>query len=293
MVQETRDAAGADSTGAVLEVRDLAVDYRRRDGGAVRAVSGIDLTIGPGRCLGLVGESGSGKSTIGKAVLGMVPVAQGSVVFDGVDVTRARPRERRTIAGDLQVVFQDPYSSLDPSLPVAAILAEPLTVAGTSRREASVRVGEALDAVGLPRDATHRYAHEFSGGQRQRIAIARALVRRPRLIVCDEAVSALDPTTQVQIVDLLTELQRETDVSYLFISHDLNVIRRMCHDVAVLYRGALVEVGDVEQVTERPAHPYTQTLLLASPVADPAAQRERRDAWRAARAGLVSQKDQK
>ncbi|AMB59363.1 ABC transporter ATP-binding protein [Microterricola viridarii] len=262
----------------LLEVSDLVVDYgtRRKP---VRVLHEVSLTVNAGECLGLVGESGSGKSTLGKAVLGLVPVAGGRISFDGRDITHAKRRERRELAADIQVVFQDPYGSLDPLMTVGDILAEPLATAGTGRREAKAAVAEMLDRVELPSHVLDRYPSEFSGGQRQRIAIARALVRRPKLIICDEPVSALDLTTQATILDLLIELQRDTGVSYLFVSHDLGVVRRVCHRVAVMYRGNLVETGDGEQVTRAPEHPYSTRLLMASPVADPVGQAERRRAW--------------
>lgn len=268
---------------ALLEVQGLRVDYRgarRRD--VYRAVDDASFHISAGEVLGLVGESGSGKTTIGRALLGLAPVSAGSVVFDGADISHASRARRRELARDLQVVFQDPYSSLNPSMPVGAILAEPLAIAGVDRHAARARIVELLDRGGLPADAIDRLPREFSGGQRQRVAIARALALRPRLIVCDEPVSALDLSTQARILDLLLEVQRETGVSYLFISHDLDVVRHISHRVAVIYRGELVEQGDVEQVTERPVHPYTRRLLLASPVIDPDRQAERRAARRAA-----------
>jgi ABC-type glutathione transport system ATPase component len=267
----------------LLSVRDLAVDYRGARGATFRAVKGVSLDIGQGECLGLVGESGSGKSTIGKAILGMIPVAAGAIAFDGDDITRASRGRRRELASSIQVVFQDPYGSLDPGMTIGQILAEPLTATGTGRKEAAITVAEMLDRVRLPKSMIDRYPSEFSGGQRQRIAIARALVRRPRLVVCDEPVSALDLTTQAAILDLFIELQRDTGVSYLFVSHDLGVVRRVCHRVAVMFHGEIVETGEGSVVTSTPEHPYSKRLLMASPVADPAAQRERREAWLALR----------
>jgi ABC-type glutathione transport system ATPase component len=265
-------------TEPLLSVQDVVVDYGRGRT-AFRALQGVSLQIAPGECVGLVGESGSGKSTLGKAVLGLAPVTSGTIEFDGRDITRARGSERRALASDIQVVFQDPYGSLDPAMTVGDILAEPLTAAGVGRRDARARVAEMLDRVKLPAVSADRYPSEFSGGQRQRVAIARALVRRPRLIVCDEPVSALDLTTQATILDLFVELQRDTGVAYLFVSHDLGVVRRVCHRVAVMYHGELVETGEGEQVTRHPEHPYSERLRLASPVADPVAQRARRLAW--------------
>lgn len=266
----------------LLTAENVVVEYgsRRKPNRVLREVS---LEIGAGECLGLVGESGSGKSTLGKAILGLVPVTSGRIEFDGRDITHLKGRERRALASDIQVVFQDPYGSLNPNMTIGEILAEPLTTAGVDRAEARAVVSEMLERVKLPADVVSRYPSEFSGGQRQRIAIARALVRRPRLIICDEPVSALDLTTQATVLDLLIELQRDTGVSYLFVSHDLGVVRRICHRVAVMYRGEIVEVGEGEQVTRDPQHPYSQRLLAASPVADPELQAQRREAWLALR----------
>ncbi|MFD6053579.1 ABC transporter ATP-binding protein [Agromyces sp. NPDC060279] len=270
------------SAATLLQAKDVVVEYgtRRKPN---RVLHEVSLEIAPGECLGLVGESGSGKSTLGKAILGLVPVAGGSIAFDGRDITHASGRDRRALAADIQVVFQDPYGSLDPLMTVGDILAEPLATAGASRAEAKAVVGEMLDRVRLPTHVIDRYPSEFSGGQRQRIAIARALVRRPKLIICDEPVSALDLTTQATILDLFIELQRDTGVSYLFVSHDLGVVRRVCHRVAVMYRGTIVETGDGEQVTGDPQDAYSRRLLMASPVADPALQAQRREAWLALR----------
>ncbi|RKT53731.1 ATP-binding cassette domain-containing protein [Saccharothrix australiensis] len=263
----------------LLSVSDLVVDYRLHRKLTLHVLKGVSISVGPGECVGLVGESGSGKSTLGKAVLGLAAVTAGRITFDGEDITHARGAARRRLANDIQVVFQDPYGSLDPTMTVGEVLAEPLEVAGTTRARAREVVAGMLDRVRLPADAVHRYPSEFSGGQRQRIAIARALVRRPRLIVCDEPVSALDLSTQAAILDLFVDLQRETGVSYLFVSHDLNVVRRICHRVSVMYQGEIVESGHARAVTQEPEHPYTRRLLLASPVADPVRQAERRAAW--------------
>ncbi|RGE19988.1 ABC transporter ATP-binding protein [Leucobacter sp. wl10] len=266
----------------LLRAERVVVEYgpRRRPN---RVLHEVSLEIGAGECLGLVGESGSGKSTLGKAILGLVPVARGTIAFDGRDITHLRGRRRRELASDIQVVFQDPYGSLNPMMTIGEILSEPLSAAGAPRAEARRAVGEMLERVGLSAGVVGRYPSEFSGGQRQRIAIARGLVRRPRLIICDEPVSALDLTTQATVLDLLVELQRDTGVSYLFVSHDLGVVRRVCHRVAVMRRGGLVEVGGGEQVTRDPQHPYSRRLLAASPVADPALQAQRRAEWLALR----------
>ncbi|WP_125611866.1 ATP-binding cassette domain-containing protein [Specibacter cremeus] len=264
----------------LLSVQDLAIDYplpgRRK---TFRALNEVSLDIGAGECVGLVGESGSGKSTLGKAILGLVPVAGGQITFDGADITHLTRAARRKLAASIQVVFQDPYGSLDPSMSVGDILAEPLTTSGLGRRAADAAVKEMIDRVKLPSTVVGRFPHEFSGGQRQRIAIARALVRKPRLIVCDEPVSALDLTTQAAILDLFIELQRDTGVSYLFVTHDLGVVRRVCHRVAVMYRGDIVETGRGDSVTANPQDPYTRRLLMASPIANPQAQAERRAKW--------------
>jgi ABC-type glutathione transport system ATPase component len=265
---------------SVLEVSDLRVAYPGRGFRARphEVLHGVSLTVGQGETLGVVGESGSGKTTIGRSVLGLVAPSGGTVRFQGNDITRAGRKERRTLARDIQVVFQDPYSSLNPSLTIGDILSEPLVVQGTAAGEARLRVAELLDQVGLPKDASQRLPREFSGGQRQRVAIARALAPAPRLIVCDEPVSALDLTTQARVLDLLVDIQRRTGVAYLFISHDLTVIRHVSHRVSVIHRGDIVETGPAGEVTTAPEHPYTQRLLLAAPVADPTEQRRRREA---------------
>ncbi|MEU9919347.1 ATP-binding cassette domain-containing protein [Streptomyces sp. NPDC051001] len=267
----------------VLQVSHLAIDFGPAGRGrkAFRALNDVSLDVRPGETLGVVGESGSGKTTIGRAVLGLVPVTSGSIVFDGKEIASATPRERRALAADLQVVFQDPYSSLNPALTIEDILTEPLEAAGVERRPARARVAELLDQVRLPADSGQRLPREFSGGQRQRIAIARALTRSPKLVICDEPTSALDLTTQALVLDLLIEIQQRTDVAYLFISHQLGVVRRISHRVAVIHRGEIVESGPATQVTEAPQHPYTQRLLLSAPVADPAEQAKRRAARRA------------
>lgn len=272
----------AEDRAPLLDVRDLVVEYpgsgllQKRN----RVLHGVSLVVGAGETLGLVGESGSGKSTLGRAILGLAPVTSGSITFAGEDIASLSNARRRQLAGKIQVVFQDPYSSLNPSMTVGDILAEPLRVAGASSRDARQRAKELLDSVHLPADAVGRYAREFSGGQRQRVAIARALSREPRLIVCDEPVSALDLSTQAHVLELFIEIQERTGVAYLFVTHDLTVVRSISHRVAVLRRGEIAEVGETGQVTSRPGHPYTQTLLLAAPVPDPVRQAQRRAARR-------------
>lgn len=268
---------------SLLDVRDLRVTFPGRGFRAkpVEVLHGVSLDVRAGETLGLVGESGSGKTTIGRAVLGLVRPSGGEIQFDGVDITHAHGAARRALAKDIQVVFQDPYTSLNPAMTIGDILAEPLVVQGATGRDARARVRTLLDQVGLPTDASERLPREFSGGQRQRVAIARALAPSPRLIVCDEPVSALDLSTQARVLDLFIEIQRATGVAYLFVSHDLTVVRHISHRVAVLYRGDLVETGPAATVTSQPDDPYTRKLLLASPVAHPARQRERRAARRA------------
>jgi peptide/nickel transport system ATP-binding protein len=264
----------------LLTVDQLVVDYPVRGWRQppVRVLKGISLDIRPGETLGLVGESGSGKTTLGRAILGLAPVTGGEIRLGGQRISNLGKRERRALSRDVQVVFQDPYTSLNPAMTVGDILTEPLLVTGSSRADAQRRVRDLLDQVRLPADAVRRMAREFSGGQRQRIAIARALTRDPKLVVCDEPVSALDLSTQARVLDLFIEIQERTGVAYLFVTHDLSVVRHISHRVAVMYRGELVETGDAAAVTTTPEHPYTQRLLLAAPVPDPRRQAERRAA---------------
>ncbi|MER7197747.1 glutathione ABC transporter ATP-binding protein [Streptomyces sp. CB01635] len=268
----------ASASEALLTVKDVRVSFPGKGWRTPRTevLKGVDLDIRPGETLGLVGESGSGKTTIGRAILGLVPVASGTITLDGERIDTATTARRRALSRDLQVIFQDPYTSLNPTLTVGDTLAEPLLAQGVDAREARGRVDDLLDRVHLPSDAARRLPREFSGGQRQRVAIARALALRPRLVVCDEPVSALDLTTQRTVLDLLLEIQRETGVSYLFVSHDLAVVRCMSHRVAVIHKGEIVETGDTDHVTRSPHHPYTRTLLLSAPVADVVEQRRRR-----------------
>jgi len=265
-------------TTPLLRVDDLVVEFAVKGWRKppFRALKGVSLDILPGETVGLVGESGSGKTTLGRAVLGLAPVSAGTIEFAGRDLAHISPDERRRLASDIQVVFQDPYSSLNPSMTVGDILDEPLRAAGTDRATARARIRELLDQVSMPGDSVERYPREFSGGQRQRIAIARALALQPRLIVCDEPVSALDLSTQAKVLDLLIGIQEATGVAYLFVSHDLSVVRHISHRVAVMYHGEIVENGPGELVTSVPEHPYTQRLLMAAPVPDPRQQAVRR-----------------
>jgi ABC-type glutathione transport system ATPase component len=266
------------TTGDLLRVDNLVVEYPGTGFRAkpFRALDNVSIRIRAGETLGLVGESGSGKTTLGRALLGLAPVTEGTILFDGDDISHAGRGKRRSLSRDLQVVFQDPYTSLNPALEIGDILAEPLGVQGMAATAARKRVKELLDQVGLPSDAIHRLPREFSGGQRQRVAIARALALSPKLIVCDEPVSALDLSTQARVLDLFLQIQQDTGVSYLFVSHDLDVVRHISHRVAVMYRGEIVEQGPADVVTRDPEHPYTQRLLLASPVPDPDRQEQRR-----------------
>ncbi|WP_405994697.1 ATP-binding cassette domain-containing protein [Streptomyces sp. NBC_00986] len=251
----------------LLDIRDLSVSYHRA-GKGTPAIRDVSLDIRPGETVALVGESGSGKSTLGRAVLGLTAVTRGTILFEGQDITHARGARRRELSKSVQAVFQDPNGSLNPALTVGQTLAEPLLVhARDERAVVQRRVREVLALVGLPPEAADRYPRQFSGGQRQRIAIARALVMSPKLIVCDEPVSALDLSVQAQILNLFTDLQRETGVSYLFISHDLAVVRHLAQRIVVLYRGDVVEQGTTEDVYADAQYPYTRRLLAAAGIA--------------------------
>lgn len=257
----------------ILSVKDLEVEYGgRRNRKTV--IDGVSIDLHAGETVSLVGESGSGKTTIGRAILGLAPISAGTIEFRGTDITHVARARRRSIARDIQVIFQDPYSSLNPSMTVQDILVEPLRAAGVEGGRHRVR--ELLDSVGLPADAGSRYPREFSGGQRQRIAIARALAMNPAVIVCDEPTSALDVTTQARVLKLLKELQERTGVAYLFISHDLGVVHSISDRIAVLRGGRIVEVGAAHQVATAPTHEYTKKLQMSAPVADPPKQRARR-----------------
>ncbi len=275
----------------LLDVSGLRVAYPGRGMFAtpIEILHGVSIAVEEGRTMGLVGESGCGKTTLGRAVLGLAPVTGGTITFDGRDIAHAGRAERRRLSKDIQVVFQDPYTSLNPSMTIGDILSEPLGSQGISGADARQRVLGLLDRVKLPKDAMDRLPREFSGGQRQRVAIARALALQPRLIVCDEPVSALDLSTQARVLDLLLEIQEQTGVSYLFVSHDLDVIRHISHRVAVMYRGEIVEQGESVRVTESPEHPYTRRLMLASPVPDPDQQAKRREERREFAASMVAE----
>ena len=235
----------------------------------MRAVDGVDLTLARGRTLALVGESGCGKSTTGRLIARLLEPTAGEIRFGGRDLATLSQRELRPLRRDIQIMFQDPYASLSPRMTVHDIVAEPLRVQGRYRDGGAARIGELLDLVGLLPDHANRYAHEFSGGQRQRVGLARALALDPKLLVLDEPVSALDVSVQAQIVNLLRRLQEQLGLTYLFISHNLSVVRHISHDVAVMYLGSIVETGTRRQIFEQPTHPYTHALLSAIPVPEP------------------------
>jgi ABC-type oligopeptide transport system ATPase subunit len=265
----------------LLEVRDLVKEFARRQGifrpsSIVRAVDGVSFTIAAGETFGLVGESGSGKTTTGRCVLRLVEPTSGEIRFNGEDVLRFSRDRLRRARREMQIVFQDPYSSLNPRMRVGAIVEEPLVIHRVGgKAERRQRVAELFQLVGLDPSHLARYPHQFSGGQRQRIGLARALALNPSLIIADEPVSALDVSVQAQVVNLLMELQERLKLTYLFIAHDLRLVRHICNRVAVMYRGRIVEMGTAEALFEAPAHPYTRALLSAIPVLDPNAPRDR------------------
>ena len=265
---------GAPQAEFLLRVSDLSVAYRH-DGRVHQALDRVSLDVRAGETVGVVGESGAGKSTLGRAVLGLVPVTSGAIRFAGQDITRLGRRDRVALAAHLQVVFQDPDSSLNPARTIGSSLAEPLLGQRRPRAEAAAKVAAMLERVGLPAEAAGRYPRQFSGGQKQRMAIARALIVSPRLVVCDEALSALDLSVQAQIINLLLELRRDLGLAYLFIGHDLAVVRHVADRVVVLRQGRVVEQGSAAQVCEQPAEPYTRALMTAAPVPDPAQERAR------------------
>jgi oligopeptide transport system ATP-binding protein len=270
---ENKTAPGA----PLLSVENLKTYFPIRSGLLQRvtdhfkAVDGVSFTVGKGETLGLVGESGCGKTTVGRTLLRLIPNSGGRVIFDGHDVFRASGSELQKLRRNMQIVFQDPAGSLNPRMRIAAIVGEPLVIHGmvTDKAELRDRVENLLVRCGMPKAAADRYPHEFSGGQRQRIGIARALALEPKFIVCDEPTSALDVSIQAQIINLLTDLQSEFGLSYLFISHDMAVIQHVCQRIAVMYKGKIVEEGSREAIIERPQHRYTQSLLSAVPEPDP------------------------
>ena len=259
---------------SLLALHDVHVNFNTA-GGVVRAVNGVSLELAVGETLGLVGESGCGKSTLGKAIMKLVPIADGEIVVDGVDIAPLDREQLAEMRRKVQMIFQDPYGSLNPRSTVGRSVAQPLVIAGWKPDATAQRVETLLRWVGLPSDAKQRYPHEFSGGQRQRIGIARALALNPKLIICDEPVSALDVSVRAQVINLLEDLKSQFGVSYLFISHDLSVVEHIADRVAVMYLGTLVEVAARDQIWRNPQHPYTKALLAAAPIADPKAARAR------------------
>jgi oligopeptide/dipeptide ABC transporter ATP-binding protein len=264
-------------TSELLKVEDLKVYFPIKSGllfdrhvGDVKAVDGVSFEIKRGETLGLVGESGCGKTTVGRTILRLYDPTEGRIVFEGQDISMVSQREMRKLRGRMQMVFQDPYSSLNPRQSIGNLISEPLKIHGISSGDkARARAEELLEIVGLPKSATARYPHEFSGGQRQRIGLARSLALNPDLIVADEPVSALDVSIQAQMINLLEELQEEFDLTYLFIAHDLAVVRHISDRVAVMYLGKIVEVADADALYASPRHPYTMALLSAVPIPDP------------------------
>jgi len=271
-------SVAATDTKPLLEVRGLQMHFPVTEGivisrkvGEVKAVDGIDFAVRRGETLGLVGESGCGKTTTGRCILRLERPTAGEILYDGVDIARLGPKELLSLRRRIQVIFQDPYSSLNPRMKVGEIIAEPIMVHGLERNpdRRVARVRELLSVCGLDPKFADRYPHEMSGGQRQRVGIARALALEPEFIVCDEAVSALDVSIQAQIVNLLEHLRERFGLTYLFIAHDLSVVRHLCHRVAVMYLGRIVELADCDELFDNPLHPYTRALLDAVPVPDP------------------------
>ena len=268
--------AKAPAENEILRVENVVKHYPAAGGAVVQAVAGVDLSIRRGETLGLVGESGCGKSTLARLITALQPVTSGRIVFNGQDLTKLRGRKLRRVRREMQIIFQDPFASLDPRMTVGDIIAEPMDNFRLAKgRERRTRVQELLRLVGLNPNFTNRYPHEFSGGQRQRIGIARALSVSPSFIVCDEPVSALDVSIQAQIINLLQDLQKEFRLTYLFIAHDLAVVRHLSDRIAVMYLGKVVEIADRADIYEHSQHPYTKALLSSIPVPDPLIERDR------------------
>ena len=262
------------SATTLLSLNDVHVRFNTA-AGVVRAVNGVSLDLAVGETLGLVGESGCGKSTLGKAILRLVPIAAGEIRVEGTDIAPLDRAQLNALRRKVQMIFQDPYGSLNPRSTVGRSVAQPMAIAGWTAEATAQRVDTLLGWVGLSADAKQRYPHEFSGGQRQRIGIARALALSPRLIICDEPVSALDVSVRAQVINLLEDLKQQFGVSYLFISHDLSVVEHIADRVAVMYLGTIVEAGARDQIWRNPQHPYTKALLAAAPIANPRLARAR------------------
>ncbi|MFJ7729362.1 ABC transporter ATP-binding protein [Neobacillus sp. NPDC097160] len=280
-VHKNKESASVKSDN-LLEIHNLKTYYPVKGGffkrtvGNVKAVDNISFEIKRGETLGLVGESGCGKSTAGRTILRLLKPTEGSILFDGKDITRSHGKSLREIRKDMQMVFQDPYASLNPMQMVGDIIAEPIyNFTKKSKAELKREVMDLLDKVGLPQDAYYKYAHEFSGGQRQRIGIARSLALRPKLIIADEPVSALDVSVQSQVLNLLKDLQEEFDLTFLFIAHDLSVVKHMSDRIGVMYLGNMVEIADKDLLYADPLHPYTQALISAIPSPDPRIKKNR------------------
>jgi oligopeptide transport system ATP-binding protein len=269
-------AAKAPAGNEIVRVENVVKHYPAAGGAVVQAVAGVDLEIRRGETLGLVGESGCGKSTLARLITALQPVTSGRIIFNGQDLSKLHGGKLRKVRREMQIIFQDPFASLDPRMTVGDIIAEPMDNFGLARgKERRTRVQELLRLVGLNPNFTNRYPHEFSGGQRQRIGIARALSVSPSFIVCDEPVSALDVSIQAQIINLLQDLQREFHLTYLFIAHDLAVVRHLSDRIAVMYLGKVVEIADRVDIYEHSQHPYTKALLSSIPVPDPVVERDR------------------
>lgn len=283
MTLESTTAVAEPSTDAIVSGRRLvkhfpvrSKGFLRRKIGEVHAVCGVSLDIKPHKTLGLVGESGCGKSTTARLLLNLIPVTEGEVWYEGKDLTKMSRSGLQPVRRDLQIVFQDPYASLDPRMTVSSLIAEPLQIHGMYSNGGKQRVRDLLKVVGLNPEHGNRYPHEFSGGQRQRIGVARALALNPKVMILDEPVSALDVSIRAGVINLLENLQEELGLSYLFVSHDLSVVKHIAHDVAVMYLGKIVEVGKATDVFRAAAHPYTQALISAIPLPDPRKERARK-----------------
>lgn len=266
----------------LLEVKNLKKYYELKSGflkrgrRVVKAVDGINLSVEQGEILGIVGESGCGKSTLGRSILRLIEPTEGEILFDGKDIRKLKKEELRQERSDMQIIFQDPGASLNPRMTVGEIIGEPIDIFGTEQGEAKEeQIYHLMDLVGINRSYLHRFPHEFSGGQRQRIGIARALAVNPKLIICDEPVSALDVSVRAQVLNLMKELKEKLNLTYIFISHDLSVVHHICDRVAVMYLGRIVELASKEQLYANPVHPYTKALLSAIPIPNPELSRER------------------